>query len=157
TEFRCGVEAGVDISAGDLRRDYAAIVLAGGAPVARQLPVPGADLAGIHQAMEYLPLANRAVAAADGAGGGRAGDGGQRARRRSGEGEAAGPGSVSASSGPASPASASPASASPASVSPERARSGVVPETAISAKGRHVVIIGGGDTGADCLGTALRQ
>ena len=142
TEFRCGVEAGVDISAGDLRRDYAAIVLAGGAPVARQLPVPGADLAGIHQAMEYLPLANRAVAAADGAGGGRAGDGRQRARRRSGEGEAAGPGSVSASSGPASP---------------ERARSGVVPETAISAKGRHVVIIGGGDTGADCLGTALRQ
>src|SRR5262249_37761851 len=99
TEFRCGVDAGVDISAADVRPDYAAIVLAGGAPVARQLPVPGADLAGIHQAMEYLPLANRAVAAADGAGGGRAGDGRQRARRRSGEGEAAGPGSVSASSG----------------------------------------------------------
>ncbi|HXB47703.1 MAG TPA: glutamate synthase subunit beta [Streptosporangiaceae bacterium] len=125
TEFRCGVEAGVDISADDLRRDYAAVVLAGGASVARQLPVPGADLAGIHQAMEYLPLANRAVAAADGAGGGRAGDGQESARRRSGEGGAAG--------------------------------SGPVPETAISAKGKQVVIIGGGDTGADCLGTALRQ
>src|SRR5271170_4972933 len=72
TEFRCGVEAGIDITAEELRRDYAAIVLAGGATVARQLPVPGADLAGIHQAMEYLPLANRAVAAAAGAGGGRA-------------------------------------------------------------------------------------
>ena len=125
TEFRCGVEAGVDIRADDLRRDYAAVVLAGGASVARQLPVPGADLAGIHQAMEYLPLANRAVAAADGAGGGRAGDGQESARRRSGEGGAAG--------------------------------SGPVPETAISAKGKQVVIIGGGDTGADCLGTALRQ
>ena len=64
TEFRCGVEAGIDITAAELRRDYAAIVLAGGATVARELPVPGADLAGIHQAMEYLPLANRAVAAA---------------------------------------------------------------------------------------------
>jgi glutamate synthase (NADPH/NADH) small chain len=127
TEFRCGVEAGVDITAAELRRDYAAIVLAGGATVARQLPVPGADLAGIHQAMEYLPLANRAVAAAAGAGGGRAGDGQQRARRQS---------------GPDRPAVLF---------------SGQVPQTAISASGRNVVIIGGGDTGADCLGTALRQ
>jgi glutamate synthase (NADPH/NADH) small chain len=126
TEFRCGVEAGVDISADDLRREYAAIVLAGGATISRKLAVPGADLAGIHQAMEYLPLANRAVAAADGAGGGRAGDGRQRARRRSGEAAAA------------------------SSVQ-------VLQETAISAKDRRVVIIGGGDTGADCLGTALRQ
>jgi glutamate synthase (NADPH) small chain len=125
TEFRCGVEAGIDVTAAELRRDYAAIVLAGGATVARQLPVPGADLAGIHQAMEYLPLANRAVAAAAGAGGGRAGDGQERARRRS-----------------------------------EQDRlpvSGQLPQTAISARGRNVVIIGGGDTGADCLGTALRQ
>ena len=80
--------------------DHDAIVLAGGATVPRGLPVPGADLDGIHQAMEYLPLANRAV------GDGLAGDG---------------------------------------------------REPAISAAGRHVVIIGGGDTGADCLGTALRQ
>ncbi len=75
TEFRCGVEAGVDVSAEQLREQYAAIVLACGATVPRGLPVPGSDLAGIHQAMEYLPLANRAVAAAEGAGGGRAGDG----------------------------------------------------------------------------------
>ncbi len=125
TEFRCGVEAGIDVTADELRRDYAAIVLAGGAAVPRGLPVPGSDLAGIHQAMEYLPLANRAVAAAADAGGGRAGDG----RRRGGTGVAAN-----------KPAGAV-----------------RVPEPVISARGRHVVIIGGGDTGADCLGTAHRQ
>jgi glutamate synthase (NADPH) small chain len=96
TEFRCGLEAGVDITAAELRAQYAAIVLACGATVSRGLPVPGAELAGVHQAMEYLPLANRAVAAGD-------------------------------------------------------------DDPAISASGRHVVIIGGGDTGADCLGTAIRQ
>ena len=142
TEFRCGVEAGIDISADDLRRDYAAIVLAGGATVARKLPVPGADLAGIHQAMEYLPLANRAVAAADGAGGGRAGDGQESARRRSGEAGAAGSG---------------PVVVDPVLASSALGGSGQVLQTAISAEGRRVVIIGGGDTGADCLGTALRQ
>ena len=135
TEFRCGVEAGIDIAAADLRRDYAAIVLAGGATVARGLPVPGADLAGIHQAMEYLPLANRAVAAAAGAGGGRAGDGQERARRGTGQGRRPHSGATDAGA----------------------AGAGLVPDTAISARGRHVVIIGGGDTGADCLGTALRQ
>ncbi len=97
TVFRCGVTAGADVTAGQLRDCCDAIVLAGGATVARGLPVPGAGLDGIHQAMEYLPLANRAVAG----------------------------------TGPAEPA--------------------------ISARGRDVVIIGGGDTGADCLGTALRQ
>jgi len=83
-------------------------VLAGGARVARDLPLPGRELAGIHQAMEYLPLSNRAVAA-------------ESARR---------------DTRPGQPAPADPA---------------------ISARGRHVVIIGGGDTGADCLGTAHRQ
>jgi glutamate synthase (NADPH/NADH) small chain len=101
TEFRCGVRAGADISAARLRRDYAAVVLACGATLPRGLPVPGADLDGIHQAMDYLPLANKAAARAGGGLG--AGD----------------------------------------------------PD--ISARGRDVVIIGGGDTGADCLGTALRQ
>ncbi len=76
--------------------------------MARGLPVPGADLPGVHQAMDYLPLANRAVAA-----------------------------SLVSGGGPASP--------------------GAVPEPPISARGKHVVIIGGGDTGADCLGTAHRQ
>src|ERR1700722_5445163 len=101
TEFRCGVSAGEDISAARLRRDYAAIVLACGAAVPRGLPVPGADLDGVHQAMEYLPPANKAATRA---GGGLGAD------------------------------------------DPE-----------ISARGRDVVIIGGGDTGADCLGTAIRQ
>jgi glutamate synthase (NADPH) small chain len=100
TEFRCDVHAGHDVAAARLRRDFDAIVLACGSTVPRGLPVPGADLAGIYQAMEYLPGANRAVRSA---GAGRAAD------------------------------------------------------LVVSARGRHVVIIGGGDTGADCLGTAHRQ
>ena len=104
TSFKCGVSVGVDVTAAQLRTDYDAIVLAGGATVARGLPVPGAGLRGVHQAMEFLPLANRAVAD------GRADNGTTEVR-----------------------------------------------EPAISARGRHVVIIGGGDTGADCLGTVLRQ
>src|SRR5579859_6203185 len=56
TEFRCGVRAGTDVTAAELRASYDAVVLAGGATVARDLPVAGRDLAGIHQAMEYLPL-----------------------------------------------------------------------------------------------------
>jgi glutamate synthase (NADPH/NADH) small chain len=97
-------------------------VLACGATVPRGLPVPGADLDGVHQAMDYLPLANRAVAAAASAG---AGDFGQTRVRR---------------------------------VSQRRLEvAPLVPDPAITARGRHVVIIGGGDTGADCLGTAIRQ
>ena len=99
TEFRSGVDAGTDVSAAELRSSFDAIVLAGGARVPRDLPMPGRELDGIHQAMEYLPLANRVVAA-----------------------------------DPAAP-----------------------DDPAICARGRHVVIIGGGDTGADCLGTAHRQ
>jgi glutamate synthase (NADPH/NADH) small chain len=95
TEFRCGVEAGTGITAGQLREAYDAIVLAGGARVPRDLPLPGRELDGIHQAMEYLPLSNRAVTTQT--------------------------------------------------------------ESPITAEGRHVVIIGGGDTGADCLGTAHRH
>jgi glutamate synthase (NADPH/NADH) small chain len=94
TEFVCGVNAGMDVPAAALRVGHDAIVLAGGATVPRGLPVPGSGLDGIHQAMDYLPLANRAATSS---------------------------------------------------------------EPAISARGRHVVIIGGGDTGADCLGTAHRQ
>jgi glutamate synthase (NADPH) small chain len=136
TVFRCGCEAGVDVPVGQLRDDYDAIVLAGGASVPRGLAVPGSDLAGIHQAMEYLPLANRAVSdRLVGAGDGPA--------------FSSGP-AVSSSSGPAVSSSSGPAVSS--SSGSELAR-----ETAISAHGRHVVIIGGGDTGADCLGTVLRQ
>jgi glutamate synthase (NADPH/NADH) small chain len=116
TEFRCGVRAGTDISVADLRAGYDAILLAGGSTVPRDLPVPGRELDGIHQAMEYLPLSNRAVAGSYGPSGRPPG------------------GPDSAPGGP-----------------------GGVAEPAISARGRRVVIIGGGDTGADCLGTAHRQ
>jgi glutamate synthase (NADPH/NADH) small chain len=96
TEFRTGVDVGVDVTGDELRRDHDAVVLAAGATAWRDLPIPGRDLRGIHQAMEYLPLANRVQ-----------------------EGDLE------------------------------------VPE--IHAGGKRVVIIGGGDTGADCLGTAHRQ
>jgi glutamate synthase (NADPH) small chain len=111
TEFVCGVNAGVDVPAEALRAGHDAIVLAGGATVPRGLPVPGAGLAGVHQAMEYLPLANRAATAIMRNGG----------------------------------------------ADPAIMRNGGAADPAISARGRHVVIIGGGDTGADCLGTAHRQ
>ncbi|GAA4538082.1 glutamate synthase subunit beta [Mycobacterium paraffinicum] len=101
TEFRAGVNVGVDITAEQLRADFDAVVLAGGATAGRDLPIPGRDLDGIHQAMEYLPWGNRV----------QEGD------------DVLGPDG----------------------------------EPPITAKGKKVVIIGGGDTGADCLGTAHRQ
>ncbi|MGZ4704136.1 MAG: glutamate synthase subunit beta [Acidimicrobiales bacterium] len=96
TQFRVSTNIGVDISADELRADFDAVVLAGGATDARGLPIPGADLEGVHQAMAYLPLATRV-------------------------------------------------------------QQGDIDETPIDAAGKRVVIIGGGDTGADCLGTAHRQ
>jgi glutamate synthase (NADPH/NADH) small chain len=95
TEFRAGVNVGVDMPVSELR-EFDATVLAGGATASRDLPIPGRDLRGIHQAMEYLPIGNRVQ-----------------------QGDLAAP--------------------------------------TISAAGKRVVIIGGGDTGADCLGTANRQ
>ncbi|CAM2904028.1 glutamate synthase subunit beta [Saccharomonospora xinjiangensis] len=96
TEFRAGVNVGVDLTAGELLSGHDAVVLAGGATAARDLPVPGRNLRGVHQAMEYLPLANRVAA-------------------------------------------------------------GVLESSPIDAAGKDVVVIGGGDTGADCVGTAHRQ
>ncbi|MFF9452211.1 glutamate synthase subunit beta [Streptomyces flaveolus] len=96
TKFRTSTAVGRDADAAQLRVRYDALVIATGATVWRELPVPGRELAGVHQAMEYLPLANRVC-----------------------EGDLA---------------------ASP-----------------LSAAGKHVVIVGGGDTGADCLGTAVRD
>ena len=96
--FRVNAEVGVNVSVDELRSEFDAVLLAGGAPVPRDLKVPGRELDGIHFAMEYLPQANR------------------------------------------------------------RCEGDTLPEaTLISAKGKRVVIIGGGDTGADCLGTAHRQ
>ncbi|MDR0959589.1 MAG: glutamate synthase subunit beta [Propionibacteriaceae bacterium] len=96
TVFKPGVEIGADIAWSELRSRYEAVVIATGSRVPRDLDVPGRDLTGIHQAMEYLPQANRVAL-------------------------------------------------------------GQEVDDQITAEGRHVVIIGGGDTGADCLGTALRQ
>ncbi len=59
TVFRTGVNVGVDITAEQLREQFDAVVLAGGATEARDLPIPGRELDGIHQAMEFLPIANR--------------------------------------------------------------------------------------------------
>ncbi|MDI6942091.1 MULTISPECIES: glutamate synthase subunit beta [Microbacterium] len=96
TRFRAGVEIGVDITWDDLRARYDAVVVATGATVPRDLPIPGRELDGVHFAMEYLVESNKVVA------------GDQVANQ-------------------------------------------------ISAEGKHVVVIGGGDTGADCIGTAHRQ
>ncbi|WP_269854416.1 glutamate synthase subunit beta [Streptomyces sp. RPT161] len=96
TKFRTGVQVGTDVDAAALKRRYDAVVIAAGATTARDLPVPGRELNGIHQAMEYLPLANKV-------------------------------------------------------------QEGDYVASPISAEGKHVVVIGGGDTGADCVGTAHRQ
>ncbi|MCR6488834.1 glutamate synthase subunit beta [Amycolatopsis sp. OK19-0408] len=96
TEFRTSVNVGVDISAAELQSSYDAVVLAGGATDWRDLPIDGRELAGIHQAMEFLPPANRVAA-------------------------------------------------------------GELSESPYSAAGLDVVVIGGGDTGADCVGTSHRQ
>lgn len=96
TRFRAGVQIGVDISWDELRSRYDAVVVATGAPLPRDLAIPGRDALGIHFAMEYLTQSNRL----------QAGD--------------------------------------------------TVPDQ-ITAEGKHVVVLGGGDTGADCIGTAHRQ
>ncbi|GAA1240145.1 glutamate synthase subunit beta [Kitasatospora nipponensis] len=96
TVFHTGVTVGEDLSADELRERSDAVVIAVGATDWRELPLPGRALPGIHQAMEYLPLANRVVA-------------------------------------------------------------GDLAASPVSAGGRRVVVIGGGDTAADCVGTAVRQ
>jgi glutamate synthase (NADPH/NADH) small chain len=57
-EFRCGVEIGKDVPAKELVEDYDAVLLTIGSTHARDLPIPGRDLEGIHQAMEFLPQQN---------------------------------------------------------------------------------------------------
>ncbi|MGD0882370.1 MAG: glutamate synthase subunit beta [Acidimicrobiales bacterium] len=109
-EFRCRVSVGQPspyvqgamaedatvIPGADLVAGYDAVVLAGGATLPRDLPVPGRHLDGIHRAMDYLRPSNRI-------------------------------------------------------------QEGSLRTPTVTAEGKHVVIIGGGDTGADCLGTAHRQ
>jgi glutamate synthase (NADPH/NADH) small chain len=96
--FKPGVDVGRDIPADRLLSEFDAVCLCGGATKARDLPIPGRELKGIHLAMEFLPLQNRRVA----------GD--------------------------------------PVTDDPHS-----------TARDKHVIIIGGGDTGADCLGTSHRQ
>ncbi len=94
--FQTGAHVGKNVPVEDLRREFDAVLLSGGAESPRDLQVPGRELRGIHFAMEYLPQQNRRIA-------------------------------------------------------------GDVVDGQILATGKRVVIIGGGDTGADCLGTAHRQ
>jgi glutamate synthase (NADPH/NADH) small chain len=96
TEFRPSVDVGTDITVAQLRAEFDAVVLAGGATAGRDLPAAGRELDGVHQAMEFLPWANHV-------------------------------------------------------------QEGDLDAPPISAAGKDVVIIGGGDTGADCLGTSHRQ
>ncbi|MEH6657117.1 glutamate synthase subunit beta [Leeuwenhoekiella marinoflava] len=95
--FKCGVHVGKDIKADELKSEFDAVVLSTGATVRRNLPIPGSDLKGIYQAMDFLPQSNRRV---DGL---------------TWEGED------------------------------------------IKATGKDVIVIGGGDTGSDCIGTSIRH
>jgi glutamate synthase (NADPH/NADH) small chain len=96
THFRASIDVGVDVTVEQLREDFDAVVLAGGATAWRDIPVPGREVEGVYQAMEFLPWANHV-------------------------------------------------------------QQGDIDAPPITAEGKHVVIIGGGDTGADCLGTSHRQ
>ena len=84
------------ISAEQLKAEFDAVLLTGGAENSRDLPVPGRDLDGVHFAMEFLPMQNKVVA-------------GDKLKGQ------------------------------------------------IKATGKHVVVIGGGDTGSDCVGTSNRH
>ena len=95
TEFRTNANVGDNVAVDELRA-FDAVVLAGGATVARDLPIPGREFDGIHQAMEFLPWSNRV-------------------------------------------------------------QQGDLDRPPLTGAGKRVVIIGGGDTGADCLGTVHRH
>lgn len=97
-EIRTGVHVGVDVSASELRADFDALLLTGGAEHPRDLPVPGREFDGVHFAMDFLEQQNRRVA-------------GDR----------------------------------------------VADADAILATGKNVIVLGGGDTGSDCIGTSHRQ
>jgi glutamate synthase (NADPH/NADH) small chain len=95
-KFETNAHVGGNVPVEDLRREFDAILLAGGAEQPRNLNVPGRELKGIHFAMEFLPQQNKVC-------------------------------------------------------------EGDTVANQILATGKHVIIIGGGDTGADCLGTSHRQ
>jgi glutamate synthase (NADPH/NADH) small chain len=95
--FQCNTEIGKTISATELEKKFDAVLLCTGASVKRELPIPGADLEGVVQAMDFLPHNNKAVD-------------GQHQR-----------------------------------------------DPKYLAKDKNVIVIGGGDTGSDCIGTSNRQ
>jgi glutamate synthase (NADPH/NADH) small chain len=96
--FKTSAHVGVNVTVAELRHDFDAVLLAGGACAARDLNIPGRELKGVYFAMQFLNLQNRRCEGDD-----------------------------------------------------------IPDENFISAQGKHVIIIGGGDTGADCLGTSHRQ
>ena len=96
--FRTGVYVGQDVPVADIRSEFDAICLTGGSTVARDLPIPGRELDGLHLAMDYLTQQNRIN-----------------------EGQT------------------------------------FSPSDRIAAEGKRVLVLGGGDTGSDCVGTAHRQ
>jgi glutamate synthase (NADPH/NADH) small chain len=97
-KFECGVEIGKDIDAKEIEEKFDAIAITTGSTVARDLPIPGRELKGIHLAMKFLKNSNKVVSGED------------------------------------------------AEIDP-----------AMLAKDKHVIVIGGGDTGSDCVGTSIRQ
>ena len=97
SSFKTNAHVGENIDANQLKADFDAVVLCGGATVKRNIPIPGADLKGVHQAMDFLKLNNQYV-------------------------------------------------------------DGLVDfKDILSAKGKNVIVIGGGDTGSDCIGTSNRH
>lgn len=95
TVFYTGVDVGGKVNARELLQRYDAVVVAAGTPMARELPVPGRQLDGIHQAVEFLTDSTRRVHG--------------------------------------------------------------LPDVGLTAEDKDVVVIGGGDTGSDCIGTSVRQ
>lgn len=105
--FKYHANVGVNVNVNDLLREYHAIVLAGGSTQPRELPIPGANLKGIHFAVPFLKQQNKRNAKRD-------------------------------------------------PLAQAAIESNILPEE-IVATGKQVVVIGGGDTGSDCVGTSNRQ
>jgi len=99
--LKTSTEVGVHVSMESLRENFDAVVMSGGAEESRQLTIPGAEMAGVRLAMEFLTQQNKR----------NAGDDETRA----------------------------------------------APRGTLTATGKHVIVIGGGDTGSDCVGTSNRQ
>lgn len=96
--FKTGVAVGEDVQLLDLKKENDAVIIATGATVARDLPIPGRNLEGIHFAMEFLHKNTKSLLDSE-----------------------------------------------------------LQDGSYISAKDKDVIVIGGGDTGNDCIGTSVRH